>query len=306
MNCPYFKEQRVKFCSLSAYRKMILLDVADTENEVCSGPSYQRCPLLRKASARAACPAPVRPAVCPSLQESLVQYCSAAAFKKFVPASEPELLRCGRPAYRYCSLYRETVPLDPLADGSDLMPPGVCVPAHLGYARNHMWVDEISSGQCQIGIDGFLAGLVGSVEQIAFLTVGGVCRPTVVLRVRGVDLHLAFPARIAITAANLYLRAQPARLTADAYGAGWLFEGQPDETGELERHLARGAEATAWMKKESERLQGWLQGRVKLVSACGTFRDSKTPAAPWLEQLSREDLLSLFDEFVLADETNRR
>ncbi len=305
MNCPFFKEQRVKFCSLSGYRKMILLEGADTEHEVCSGPSYQGCSLLREAPTRSACPAPARSAVCPSLHESLVQYCNAAAFKKFVPASEPRLLRCGRPAYRYCDLYRATVSFDSPGPWSDL-PSGVCVPAHLGYARNHMWVDQISTRQCQIGIDGFLAGLVGSVDQLSFLTVGGICRPAVVMTVRGVDLHLAFPARIAITAANLYLRAQPARLTGDAYGAGWLFEGEPEEPGQLERNLFRGTEAASWMKEESRRLESWLQERVKLPNAGGPVPAGKGPGAFWLGQLSREDLLSLFDEFFLADETHRR
>jgi glycine cleavage system H lipoate-binding protein len=292
MNCPFFKEQRVKFCSLSGYRKMILLDGADTAHEVCSGPSYPECSLLRKAAPGPNRPASVRSVGCPSLHESLVQYCTAAAFRKFVPASEPSLLRCGRPAFRYCDLYRETAPVGRSETGFDLAP-GLCVPAHLGYARNHMWMDQIGTRQCQIGIDAFLAGVVGTVEQLSFLTVAGVCRPTVVLRRRGVDLHLVFPARMAITAANLYLRARPSRLTEDAYGAGWLFEGEPQDPGRTERSLLRAMEAASWMKEESRRLGAWVQERVPDSDG----RPVLTLGTTWLDDLSREDVLALFDEF---------
>lgn len=300
MNCPFFKEQRVKFCSLSGYRKMILLDGADTAHEVCSGPSYPRCSLLRRAGRGPDCSASFRPVVCPSLHESLVQYCTAAAFKKFVPASEPRLLRCGRPAYRYCDLYRETVPVGQSDPGAELAP-GLNVPVHLGYARNHMWMDQIGPRQCQIGVDSFLAEMVGGVDQLSFLTVAGICRPTVVITVRGVDLHLAFPARILITAANLYLRARPFRLTEDVYGAGWLFEGQPEDAGEMERKLLRGPDATSWMKEESGRLETWVQERTHGTDAGRALTQGQSSARAWLEQLSREDLLSLFDEFFYTE-----
>jgi len=169
-----------------------------------------------------------------------------------------------------------------------------------------MWMDQISARQCQIGIDAFLAGVLGSVDQLAFLTVSGLCRPTVVITVKGVDLRLAFPVRIQITSANLYLRAEPARLTADPYGAGWLFEGEPEEANRLERTVFRGAEAGSWMSEESRRLDRWLRQRVTPGSDSSFFPAGKGVNASWLEHLSREDVLSLFDEFFLTDDIHRR
>ncbi len=163
-----------------------------------------------------------------------------------------------------------------------------------------MWMDRIGTRQCQIGIDSFLAEMVGSVDQLSFLTVAGLCRPTVVITVRGVDLHLAFPVRILITAANLYLRARPSRLTEDVYGAGWLFEGQPEDAGEMERKLFRGTDATSWMKEESHRLETWVQERTHGSDAGRAITAGQSSATAWLEQLSREDLLSLFAEFFSA------
>ncbi len=299
MNCPFFKEQRVKFCSVAGFRKMILLDSADTPHEVCSGPAYPGCSLFGKAATGRMGSTGVRSVVCPSLHESLVQYCSAAAFQKFIPASEPRLLRCGRPGYRYCDLYRATVTTDVPAPGAD-----GCIPAHLGYAPNHMWLDQIGPRQCQIGLDAFLAGLIGRVDQLTFLTVGGLCRPTVVLTIKGVDLRLAFPARVLITAANLYLRAEPRRLTADPYGAGWLFEGEPEAGVEAESKLILGTEAASWIEEESHRLGAWLHKRVTEGAEVDTFPLADNPGAAWMNDLSREDLMSLFDEFFSTDDTD--
>ncbi|MFB3902710.1 MAG: hypothetical protein ACE15E_04600 [Acidobacteriota bacterium] len=281
---------------------MILLDVADTAHEVCSGPSYPTCPVLRKAATGQGHPAGDRSLACPSLHESLVQYCTAGAFKKFVPASEPRLVRCGRPAYRYCDLYREAVPVAQ-ADTGTALAPGVCLPAHLGYARNHMWMDQIGTRQCQIGIDAFLAGMIHSVDQLSFLAVAGVYRPTVVLTVRGVDLRLTFPAAIAIRAANLYLRARTSPLTEDPYGAGWLFEGELQDADQVEKKLLRGAEATSWMKEESRRLESWIREHVPGSDGEPILSSGRPSGQTWIERLSREELLSLFEEFLTADLT---
>jgi len=169
-----------------------------------------------------------------------------------------------------------------------------------------MWMDKIGARQCQIGIDGFLAGLVGSVDHLSFLTVGGACRPTVVITMKGIDLRLAFPARIVVTAANLYLRAEPARLTADPYGAGWLFEGEPEDAGQVERSLITGAAVTSWIKEDTRRLEAWLQERVTPSDIRRRFRAGEALSSCWLDHLSREDLLSVFDQFFLTDEKQRR
>ena len=302
MNCPFLKEQRVKFCGVSAFRKMILLDTADTAHEVCSGPSYPKCSVFPKTGSGLRGTLPFQSVSCPSLHESLVQYCAASAFQKFVPASEPRLLRCGRPAFTYCDLYRATLTPDTRVLSSDA-PFSPDVPSHLSYARNHMWFDQVAARQCQIGLDTFLARVTGTVDQLTFLTVSGLCRPTVVLTVKGVDLRLAFPARILITAANLYLRADPARLTADPFGSGWLFEGEPED---VQGELTPGTEAGCWVNQERGRLAAWVRERVKQNGRAEAPRPDKDADLALLNCLPREDLLSLFDEFFPNDDTHRR
>jgi len=170
-----------------------------------------------------------------------------------------------------------------------------------------MWLDRTAPGHCQIGIDAFLAGVLGSVEQLTFLTVAGVCQPWVVLTVRGVDLHLEFPRRIRISAANLYLRAEPVRLTADPYGAGWLFEGSTAESSEPDVPLVSGSKAASWVSEEYRRLDDYLSRQQQPVTSGhdATAGPALAPTAP-LEHLSREQMLSLFSEFFSTHEIGRR
>jgi len=276
---------------------MILLEGADTDSEICSGPSYSDCPVVKNAQPSRTIPAcDDSSSGCPWLRNSLVQYCSAAAWRKFIPASEPALLKCGRASFRYCDLYRSTVSLDssiPDFEEAETAHP----PVDLDYTPNHMWLDRTVRGQWQIGIDDFLTRVVGSVEQLTFLTVNGLCQPELVLTVRGVDLHLAFPNRILIKAANLYLRAEPSRLTADPYGAGWLFEGTPEESEEHRTPLVPGTEAASWMRNEYERLNDYLKKYGAARAFGEDSADTGFRRTALLDGLSRDQIISLFSEF---------
>ncbi len=98
-------------------------------------------------------------------------------------------------------------------------------PAHLLYTANHFWLDAEESGLCHIGIDGFLADVAGNVDGITFVTARGTHCPSLALTVNGVEWPMSFPNPLMIQKVNSRLRSDPARLTADPYGAGWLFEG---------------------------------------------------------------------------------
>ena len=63
-----------------------------------------------------------------------------------------------------------------------------------------------TTASCHLGVDAFLARLVGEVERLTFLTVKGDVRPAVVLTVGGVDLTLVFAQPLPLVAANTRLR----------------------------------------------------------------------------------------------------
>jgi hypothetical protein len=60
-----------------------------------------------------------------------------------------------------------------------------------------------------------------------------------------------------LTNCNLYLRADPSRLTAEPYTTGWLFEGTPQA--DTTRGLLQGDEARRWMEDEQRRINQFLQ-----------------------------------------------
>lgn len=294
MNCPFLKETRVKYCDKSAYRKMIPI-AGHVAEESCSSTRYRECAVYRRHADDS------HEKQCPYLRESPAQYCAASAVSRLIPYSEPLMSRCGSDAYRYCDAYlaRTNPPAVQAADAQrDCSVGGIRVPTWLHYSANHMWLDAAKDGAYHLGLDAFLSRVLGAVERITFLKQTGVQRPSVVLTVHGVDLEVVFPNPILLTASNLYLRANPARLTSDPYGAGWLFQGvqlpgQPPVTS----GLIRGDAVLPWIDGEIGHMSAFLaecripRHDTQVMNDGGVF----SPAL--LQQLNREEALRLFHEF---------
>jgi glycine cleavage system H lipoate-binding protein len=237
---------------------------------------------------------------CPYLRESLAQYCAASAVSRFIPYSEPLLSRCGSDSYRYCDVYLGTAnpPLQAAGGKRDASVGGIRVPTWLHYSANHMWLDAAKGGSCHLGLDAFLTRVLGTVERITFLKQTGVHRPSAVLTVRGVDLEVVFPNPILLTASNLYLRANPAKLTADPYGMGWLFQGvqlpgQPPVTS----GLIRGDAILPWIEREIGRMSAFLAECWISRHGARLMNDGGVFSPDVLQQLNREETLRLFHEF---------
>ena len=297
MRCPYLKEARVKYCDKSAFRKMIRI-AGDLARETCSSPRYRQCSVYRRFAEDSA------NAHCPYLRESPAQYCATASVTRFIPYSESLLSRCTNEGYRYCDVYLALA--NPpgtaaAAEKRDCSAGGIRVPDWLYYSSSHMWLDAAKGGLCHIGIDGFLARVLGSVERIAFSEEPEVHRPSAVLTVRGVGLEVVFPNPVLLTASNLYLRANPARLTADPYGMGWLFQGiQLPGQSAVTSGLIRGDAILPWMRREIERMSDFL--RDCRISRRGkpSMNDGGVFRAGVPNRLSREESLRLFQEFFGA------
>ena len=286
MTCPFLKEAQIKYCQTSAIRKMIPTEQAGRADELCSSEGYASCPVFRQqpdAHEVAAFGS------CPFLHQSLMQYCGAASVTKFVPYSESLLSRCGNDSFRYCELY--------LAMSHPMLPAenvdGLAMPDRLRYSANHMWLDVTADGMGHVGIDSFLSRALGTVDRISFVQQKGHHRPTAVVTVAGVDLEITFPFPLQIQNCNLYLRANPGRLTAEPYTGGWLFEGVPD-AGTLES-LVPGDDAREWMDDEVKRMSEFLQqlpGPIGPTAADGGMFSAGLPRF-----IERDQMLALFHEF---------
>lgn len=286
MTCPFLKETQVKYCGTSSIRKLIPLAQASHTAERCSSEHYAGCPVFREhpdAKAFAAF------GQCPFLQESLMQYCGAASVARFVPYSESLVSRCGNDSYRYCELYLQMSHPLPAPETAD----GIAMPAELGYSANHIWLNAGSDGLCHVGIDAFLGRMLGEVERIVFVWQKGHHRPTAVVTAGGVDFEITLPFPLELKDCNLYLRANPERLTSEPYTRGWLFAGVPD-AGAADG-LLRGDEARHWMEREVRGIHELLQHLPGPVGP--TAADGGMFAAGLAALIGREPMLALWQEF---------
>jgi glycine cleavage system H lipoate-binding protein len=248
MTCPFLREAQVKYCQTSSVRKLIPIAPAARSTEKCSSADHATCAVYQAQPAD-------EPAIgpCPYLRESLMQYCAAAPVAKMVPYSESLLSRCGNQSFRYCELYLSMAHPGGHAQEVD----GIQMPDWLRYSANHMWLDVTEDGTCHAGIDAFLSRALGKIERIAYVWQRGEHRPSAVITAGGADYEVVFPNPLLLTNCNLYLRADPARLTAEPYTAGWLFEGTPQD--DTTRNLLQGEGARRWMEDESRRINEFLQ-----------------------------------------------
>jgi len=304
MRCPFLREAQVKFCRASAYRKMIVRLPEQSKHERCTSPEYVNCPAVKQHSEE-------HPSVdhCPFLHESLVQYCTAAAVTKYIPYSESVLSRCGTESYKYCDLYlafaqpQDTTELSSSShNGVKRSDDEIRVPSELYFSPNHMWMDIGNDDIVHIGIDAFLAKVIGSADHVTFATTTGFHRPTVSFTIRGVDLPFVFPIPVHLLRANTYLRTHPEKIFSDPYTHGWLFEASLDRFKHTEvRHtsLLSGNEARLWMNNELQRLNTFVHNvsaqpdkhGVVLMSDGGSFQTG------FVHLLAKEELLKLYNDF---------
>jgi glycine cleavage system H lipoate-binding protein len=280
MKCPFLREALFRTCRIAPVRKPIPVAAGDRAAERCGSPAYAACRAYTGSQTE-----DEQAASCPYLEESRMQHCAAAPVAKFVPYSEPLVSRCGTDCYRYCELYLSMAhPHRLLADDNDLE-----APAGLRYSTSHMWLDLTADGTCYAGIDALLSRALGKVDRIRYVWLTGRHRPAAVVTVDGTDFEIMFPNPMLLRRCNLYLRADPGRLTADPYAAGWLFEGTPE--GDTSRDLLEAGEARLRNQEELRRVNEYLQQQQGVAADGGIFAEGL------LRRLTVEDRLPLFHEF---------
>ncbi len=271
MACPFLKEGRARYCHAAPVRKLIMDGPGASDGGRCASARYRTCELA--ANDRATLDR------CPHLEEIRVQYCGVSPVPKLVPFSDSQLSSCTSDNYRYCDSYLH------------LAQPHATKPSPtLLYTPNHFWLDAEQSGLCHIGIDSFLADVAGEVDGVTFVSSRGTHCPALALTVHGVEWPMSFPNPVMIQRTNNRLRSDPNRLTADPYGAGWLFEGW-EVPGRTRSGLISGPQAAAWQAEQHEQ----LTEEIHETQAPGC--DGGSPVRGVAQLLGREDLVRLFQHF---------
>jgi hypothetical protein len=100
MRCPYLKDTKVKYCRVSAIKKMIAQTAMQADQEKCSSEDYAGCAVARQHGTTMA-----TESRCPFLEESQAQFCAAASVTKFILYSDSGLSRCGSESHKTCELF---------------------------------------------------------------------------------------------------------------------------------------------------------------------------------------------------------
>jgi len=270
--CPFLREGRARYCSAAPVRILIPDGPCATAGGRCTSPEYRECGLVRHESAGEAS--------CPHLETIHVQYCGASSVAKLIPFNESQSSRCNSGSYRFCETYLSLArPHRPSEASAELL-----------FAPNHLWLDSDAEGLCHIGMDAFLAAVVRTVDSVTFVTSNGTRRPTVTLQVNGVEWPLTFPNPVLIQSVNSSVKTNPERITADPYGAGWLFAGWevPNRT---RAGLISGERAKAWLGEECQRLSRYVHENH---APCG---DGGEPAPGVARLLPKPEAVALFQQF---------
>jgi glycine cleavage system H lipoate-binding protein len=302
MRCPFLGETRVRSCGISTYRKPLPLDSIHESEQICSSEGYVDCP-----AAQGRLEGREHLAQCPFLTEAQVQFCQAAPTTRFIPFSEDLRARCNGAGFRYCESYLQRARPDRRI-GPDQRAGEVPVPADRAYATNHMWIDSGDDGVCYVGVDGFLARLLGPAGRVSFAAPPGNPKPSAVVTVGDTDLAMTFPDPLELIGTNPLLRARPETLTADPYGSGWLFEGratsrnQPGGNDSGSDGLLRGEEAVEWMRSEVDRMTSVVHDLLarRKHSEPELMGDGGVFAAGLARYLDRDELLLIFSRFFTA------
>lgn len=300
MHCPFLRKLNVKYCGLYG-QKLIPLGAGDDAAERCLSREWRQCKLVLGEAALGA--APDR---CPHLCVEDVHYCDLAPVRKLIPCNKAATSRCGGDGHRYCDLYLAMA--EPRAhagaggggggDEPDL-------PEELAFSPNHMWLDDGDGRRVHVGVDSFFTRTLGSVEAVTFPARRAAARPSVLLRVGGLDLEMVLPLALREIEPNAHLSVAPGTVCDDPYGRGWLFagvpvpaagaDGSPVESGPF----LRGAAARRWLRREQGRLDGFVHACLdeRRIDDSILSTDGGPAAGRLSELLDRPTLVRLHHEF---------
>jgi len=126
---------------------------------------------------------------------------------------------------------------------------------------HHSWVRITADGTLRVGIDDFLAEAVGDVDAVEAPPRGTQIKrgePLLKLRVKGKTLVVPAPSSGEVVAVNEHVASQPWTVNRDPYGVGWVVALWSRDQHEAIKPLRIGSAATAFLRREMQRLADFL------------------------------------------------
>jgi glycine cleavage system H protein len=137
----------------------------------------------------------------------------------------------------------------------------------LFYHPGHTWIKVEKADEVRIGLDSFLARIIGKVKVAVlplsgrrFLTGEHFCS---IIQEEGI-LHIVCPVNGLILSVNPKLKDQPELINEDPLGDGFLLTLKPKNLQRDQKYLSFGEAALSWCQQERERFKAAVLSEVHL------------------------------------------
>lgn len=176
---------------------------------------------------------------------------------------------------------------------------GFKVPDNLRYHQGHTWALSESPNLVRVGVDDFAAKVIGQAERVQVPQRGQWIRQGQKIfafrNSQGELVEMVSPIEGAVADVNMNLLKDPALVTRDSYGEGWMVTVTSPDAKTNYRNLMGGTLARAFTEEAAARLRALVP-----TMAAGAMADGGEAAADLSKQLPAEKYAEIVHEFFLA------
>jgi glycine cleavage system H protein len=163
----------------------------------------------------------------------------------------------------------------------------LALPGGYFLSKAHTYAQLLFSGKVRVGIDEFIANLIGTADSIEVVAIGSSVRKGEILfslQQGDRTLHFRAPISGKIVSINELIAEDKARLAADPYMGGWVVAIEPKNLAAEVGTLSLAEEAADWLKNELNRFRDFLTA-ANTQPAYATMLDGGMPAKGALQHL---------------------
>jgi glycine cleavage system H lipoate-binding protein len=174
---------------------------------------------------------------------------------------------------------------------------GFEIPQDYCFHLGHTWVMKEGADDARVGVDKFVANLMGKIDHIDVCGANRWVRQgqkIITLTSGGTSVDLLSPVEGVVTAVNDDVLRDPSLVTNDPYENGWIAMVKSPDLKVNQRNLIQGSMVAPWMQNNAARLRAMLSPSPALA------QDGGTPISGLLPQLTPELRQKVVKEFFLS------
>lgn len=179
------------------------------------------------------------------------------------------------------------------------------VPQGAYYHRGHTWAVPEAGGVFRVGLDDFAQRLLGYPEALRLPEVGAALEegePGWGVATDGRTVDLLSPVRGEVVEINPEVLSDPALVSEDPYGRGWLMRVRTPRPDASLKNLMPWRVATAWMEDTSRRLSAAMMTPAVGAELGQVLQDGGVPVVGLARQIDPEHWDRLAAELLLTGE----